>query len=171
MHALAGSQAAIAPPLAYNSTMNIRSGMVSATSLSYVSFLEYSQEPSESYLNQLRITEALLARDQAIYHMEKVCASNRAKESTIAALRQEKENLEVKLVSGSVIKAGAQNYCEETDKLRKLNAELTAKLDALSLSSQPGTPMASIVVITYEGQSLVVWQETNVSLAVARLSA
>lgn len=103
--------------------------------------------------------------------MEKVCASNRAKESTIAALRQEKENLEVKFVSGSVIKGGEQDYCEETDKLKKLNAELTARLDALSLNSQPGTPMASIVATPCEGQSLVVWQETNVFLAVACLFA
>ena len=42
--------------------------------------------------------------------MEKVCASNRTKDSTIAKLQQEKENLEMKLLQHG---CGASEYVDE----------------------------------------------------------
>ena len=99
-----------------------------------------------SYLDQMRVNEALSARDQAIYKMESVCASNRAKDTVIAKLRQEKENLETRIASGVIMAEKKSKYCEETEALRKSNAELTAKLESLSLGHE-GTPVLSMASI------------------------
>ncbi|EKM56118.1 uncharacterized protein PHACADRAFT_174292 [Phanerochaete carnosa HHB-10118-sp] len=95
--------------------------------------------PSLSYLDQLRVTEALLARDHAVYQMESVCASNRTKEAVIVQLRHEKENLEAKLASEMIPAESDTERCKEIEMLRKSNTELTAKLESLSLHPE-GTP-------------------------------
>lgn len=55
------------------------------------------QQSIEVRLDRLRISEALKARDHAVYKMEELCASNRVKESMISKLQQDKTELEVKL--------------------------------------------------------------------------
>lgn len=98
-------------------------------------------------MDHLRVSEALLARDQAIYQMESVCASNRAKEVVIAQLRYEKENLEAKLISEAPAAEMNAEYYREAETLRKSNTDMATKLETLSLSPE-GTPamttMASI---------------------------
>ncbi|GJE88106.1 hypothetical protein PsYK624_041890 [Phanerochaete sordida] len=116
--------------------------------------------PSQVYLDQLRVTEALLARDYAINQMEGVCASNRAKEAVIAQLRHEKENLEAKLAAGSLIGDMDTECCKDNDALRKSNAELHARLELLSLQSE-GTPaMTTMLSPTMQHELLSPSQDT-----------
>lgn len=143
---LVESQTTTNQPLAQATTTNTQPDAVCGASFSCILCFECAQVPSGSQLDQLRVNEALLARDNAIYHMEKVCASNRTKDSTIAKLQQEKENLEMKLGSASTLGRTEleDTHLKDADNLRKANAELTAKLQALSLSPQPSAAMASI---------------------------
>ena len=90
-----------------------------------------------------------MARDHAVHLMEGLRASNRSKDSTIARLQQEKENLEAKLVGPPLSGSAEHACCEETDVLKKSNAELAAKLDALSLSPPPRAAMASITGVLH----------------------
>ena len=82
----------------------------------------------------MRVNEALLARDDAVYRMENVCASNRAKDATITRLRQEKENLEVQLAFERASTDTVKNNSNEIKTQNEPNAEIVAKLESMSLS-------------------------------------
>jgi hypothetical protein len=85
-------------------------------------------------LEKLRVTEALLARDQAIYQMESVCASSRKKDATIAALKQEKENLEAKLASRTTLSSVSKTNSTDSDGRHETDVEAAVKLESLTLS-------------------------------------
>lgn len=92
---------------------------------------------SEPYLEQMRVTEALLARDHAIHTLENVCASNRAKEAVLVRLRAEKENLEARLAGAAPAETNHE-CCKDAEGLRKVNEELAAKVEALTLKEVKG---------------------------------
>ncbi|KIP07513.1 hypothetical protein PHLGIDRAFT_416150 [Phlebiopsis gigantea 11061_1 CR5-6] len=84
-----------------------------------------------------------MARDHAVHLMEGLCASNRSKDSTIARLQQEKENLETQLAEQPPPSSMKHICCKQKDILKKPNVELATKLEVLSLSPQPRTAMMS----------------------------
>lgn len=56
---------------------------------------EHLSTPLDAHLDKLRIVDALTARDVAVHRLASACASVRAKESTIARLEREKDELKM----------------------------------------------------------------------------
>ncbi len=93
----------------------------------------------------MRMVEALLARDHAVYRLESICASLREKEVIISRLQHEKAELELNLamkgcatseVGGPALILADDKMLHEKEikRLQEVNKELKANIESLEMS-------------------------------------
>ncbi|PSR70881.1 hypothetical protein PHLCEN_2v13243 [Hermanssonia centrifuga] len=105
----------------------------------------------------MRMVEALLARDHAVYRLESICASLREKEAIISRLQHEKAELELNLAMKGcatsevgdptfILAEEKTRHEKEIERLQEVNKELKANVESLEMSRDDNSEKPETII-------------------------